>query len=98
MVVETRRLTAKGNDEEEEEYSTPQNTGIMSSCTFLFFSVLYLYTFCPDCRGFPFCPLLYNTNIHAPGGIRTCNPSKPSAADHSATGIATCSAVSENGK
>ena len=34
--------------------------------------------------GFAFRPswnITYNTNIHAPGGIRTCNPSKRSAAD-----------------
>ena len=32
----------------------------------------------PDCPGFAFCPFLYNirnTNIHAPGGIKTRNPS-----------------------
>ena len=36
------------------------------------------------CRGCGFCPLLYNThntNIHAPGGIRTRNRNRRSAAD-----------------
>ena len=36
-----------------------------------------------DCPGIAFCPLLYNahnTNINAPGGIRTRNPRKRSAA------------------
>ena len=41
-------------------------------------SVLLL---CPDCPGLAFSPLLYNTNIPGPGGIRTRDPSKRSAAD-----------------
>ena len=39
---------------------------------------------CPDCPGFAFCPLLYNThntNYHAPGGIRTRDPSNRSAVE-----------------
>ena len=36
---------------------------------------------CPDCPGFPFLSLLYNTNIHDPGGIRTRNPRRRAAAD-----------------
>ena len=53
---------------------------------FLFFVLHLYYFFCPD---FPGCLLSFlsllcnshNTNIHAPGGIRTRNPSKQSAAD-----------------
>ena len=42
----------------------------------------YLFL-CFHCPSFCFLPLLTtdNTNIHAPGGIRTRNPSKRSAAD-----------------
>ena len=47
--------------------------------------LLYPYLFlCPNCPGFAFGPLLYDTHnasIHAPGGIRTRNASKRSAAD-----------------
>ena len=41
-----------------------------------FLSILHLYTLMSSCHLF-----LYNTNIHAPGGIRTRNPSRQSAAD-----------------
>ena len=57
--------------------SMPQAGRFLVLCTL---SVLL----CPDCPGFTFSPLLYNTHdthIHASGGIRTCNPSKRSAAD-----------------
>ena len=36
---------------------------------------------CPDCPGFVFCLLLYKTNIHGPGGVRTRNLSKRAASD-----------------
>ena len=39
----------------------------------------YLFL-CPDSAIFPFV-FTYNTNIQAPGGIRTRNPSKRSTAD-----------------
>ena len=45
-----------------------------------FFLLLYLYCFVLA-LSFVLCPFLYNTNIHAPGGIRTRNPSNRSAAD-----------------
>ena len=48
-------------------------------CSLYFICSLLL---CPDCPGFDFCPLLYNThntNIHAPGGVRTRNPSMRAA-------------------
>jgi hypothetical protein len=52
---------------------------------FCFYFLFVLYpTFCPDCRGFAFCPSLYNThntNIHVPSGIRILNPSKRSTPD-----------------
>jgi hypothetical protein len=48
-------------------------------------SVLHPYlVLCPYCPAFCVLSLLYNThntNIHAPDGIRTRNPSKRSAAD-----------------
>ena len=42
-----------------------------------------LSVLCPDCRGFALCSYCttHNTNVHAPGGIRTRNPSKRSAID-----------------
>ena len=47
--------------------------------------MLHSYLFiCPDCRAFCLLYVLYNThntNIHAPGWIRTRNPSTRSAAD-----------------
>ena len=49
-----------------------------------FYGSPYFVLLSPDCLVFAFCPLLYNTlhtNIHAPGGIQTRNPSTPSAAD-----------------
>ena len=41
-------------------------------------SVLLLSPDCPRCAFCPYCTT-HNTNIHAPGGIRTRNPSKRSA-------------------
>jgi hypothetical protein len=56
-------------------------TGIIfvcSLCTFQYFSALIVLAFavCPYCTTHT-----QNTNIHAPGGIRTPNPSKRSAAE-----------------
>ena len=51
-------------------------TGI-SFCSLSTLSVVL----CPDCPDCCRLSLLHNTNIHAPGGIRTRNPSKWSAAD-----------------
>ena len=48
-----------------------------------FFCTLSLLL-CPNCPGYCLLSLLYNThntNIHAPGGIRSRNPSKRSASD-----------------
>ena len=61
-------------------YNTTQ-ISLTPSAFFFTLSVLL----CPDCPGFAFCFLLYNThntNIHAPGGIRTRNPKKRSASNH----------------
>ena len=58
--------------------------------TFIY-ALTYFFSLCtlsvllwPDCLDFAFCSLLYNTqntNIYAPGGIRTRNPNKRSAID-----------------
>ena len=51
---------------------------------FLFSLLSFTVLLCPDCPGFTFCPLLYNThntNIYAPGGIRTRNPITLAATD-----------------
>ena len=50
-----------------------------SLCTFQYFSALIVlaFAFCPYCTT----THTQDTNIHAPGGIRTPNPSKRSAAE-----------------
>jgi hypothetical protein len=51
---------------------------------FLFSPCTLSVLLCPDCPGLCLLSILYNThntNIHAPGGIRTHNPSKRSAAN-----------------
>jgi hypothetical protein len=45
----------------------------------IFFLCTLSVLLCPD-FAFAFLPLLYNTNVQAPGGTRTRNPSKRSAA------------------
>jgi hypothetical protein len=42
-----------------------------------------LFCFLSGCPGFVFCPhsTKHNTNIHAPGGIRTRNPSRREATE-----------------
>ena len=67
-------------------YLKTHNTWDRHTCPRLIFFVLCTLSvlLCPDCPGCAFCPLLYNrhnTNIHAPGGIQTRNPSKRSPAD-----------------
>ena len=38
---------------------------VLLFCSLYFIHILL----CPDCPGFAFCPLLYNTHIHVPGRI-----------------------------
>ena len=65
-------------------YNTQHKHPCLRRDFFCLFSALYLYCFVLTALALPFVLLVqntHNTNIQAPGGIRTCNPSKRSAAD-----------------